>query len=94
MRAIKHTLVERFYLWEDATKLAKNDPEIDLSGDGSAFTPMEYLEEEESSSTVGASGEEVGQDKEKAADTATKTSAIDPSAVPADGQTQRDPARV
>jgi large subunit ribosomal protein L47 len=46
MRAIRHVLTERFYLWEDAVKLAKNDPEVNLSGDGPAFTPKDYLEEE------------------------------------------------
>ncbi len=46
MRAIKHVLTERFYTWEDAVKLAKEDPEVDLSGEGTPFTPMEYLEDE------------------------------------------------
>ena len=46
MRAIKHVLTERFYTWEDAVKLAKEDAEVDLSGRGTPFTPMEYLEED------------------------------------------------
>ncbi|KAK4204131.1 mitochondrial 39-S ribosomal protein L47 (MRP-L47)-domain-containing protein [Triangularia verruculosa] len=46
MRGIKHVLTERFYAWEDAVKLAENDPEVDLSGKGRVFTPTEYLEEE------------------------------------------------
>ncbi|KAL1883799.1 hypothetical protein VTK73DRAFT_8335 [Phialemonium thermophilum] len=50
MGAIRHTLTERYYLWEDALKLAKADPEVDLSGNGSTYTPMEYLEEEERTS--------------------------------------------
>ncbi|SPO05946.1 related to ribosomal protein [Cephalotrichum gorgonifer] len=41
MKAIKHVLTERFYLWEDAHDLASNDPEINLSGKGEAYTPME-----------------------------------------------------
>lgn len=45
MRGIKHVLTERQYVWEDAVKLAENDPEIDLSGNGPAFTPTEFLEE-------------------------------------------------
>lgn len=48
MRAIKHALTERYYAWEDAVEVAKSDPEINLSGDGVAFTPLEYLEEESS----------------------------------------------
>ncbi|KAK4655646.1 54S ribosomal protein L4 mitochondrial [Podospora pseudocomata] len=47
MRGIKHVLTERFYAWEDAVKLAESDPEVDLSGKGRAFTPREFLEEEE-----------------------------------------------
>jgi large subunit ribosomal protein L47 len=47
MRGIKHVLTERQYAWEDAVKLAENDPEINLSGAGPAFTPSEYLEEYE-----------------------------------------------
>jgi large subunit ribosomal protein L47 len=46
MKAIKHTLTERFYSWEDAVKLAKLDPEIDLSGKGPTYTPLEYVEDE------------------------------------------------
>ncbi|KXH65033.1 hypothetical protein CNYM01_11945 [Colletotrichum nymphaeae SA-01] len=40
MKAIKHVLTERFYLWEDARRLAENDPEINLSGGGEAYTPL------------------------------------------------------
>lgn len=40
MKAIKHVLTERFYLWEDARRLAENDPEINLSGEGEAYTPL------------------------------------------------------
>ncbi|GAB1318812.1 54S ribosomal protein L4 mitochondrial [Madurella fahalii] len=47
MRCIKHVLTERFYAWEDAVKLAENDPEVNLSGDGPAFTPSDFLLEEE-----------------------------------------------
>jgi large subunit ribosomal protein L47 len=54
MRAIKHVLTERFYTWEDAVKLAENDPEVNLTGDGPAFTPADYLEEAD----VAAEGEQ------------------------------------
>ncbi|KAJ2907391.1 uncharacterized protein MKZ38_003248 [Zalerion maritima] len=48
MKSIKHTLTERWYAWEDAVKLAKEDPEIDLTaGEGQAYTPRDYLSEEE-----------------------------------------------
>ena len=41
MRAIKHTLTERWYVWEDARKLAQDDPEIVLSeyGHGPIYRP-------------------------------------------------------
>ncbi|CCF45257.1 hypothetical protein CH063_14395 [Colletotrichum higginsianum] len=40
MKAIKHVLTERFYVWEDARRLAEEDPEIDLSGEGEAYKPL------------------------------------------------------
>ncbi len=49
MGAIKHVLTERYYVWEDAVDAAQDDPEIDLSGAGPVFTPLEYLEDEASS---------------------------------------------
>ena len=39
MRAIKHTLTERYYAWQEAVELAKIDPEVDLTGNGPAYTP-------------------------------------------------------
>ncbi|KAL1835813.1 hypothetical protein VTJ49DRAFT_6034 [Mycothermus thermophilus] len=51
MRAIKHVLTERFYLWEDAVELAKKDPEVNLTGEGPAFTPKDYLEEADAAET-------------------------------------------
>lgn len=47
-KAIKQVLTERYYSWQEAELLAKDDPEIDLSGDGPVYTPMEFEEEEES----------------------------------------------
>ncbi|KAI8624491.1 mitochondrial 39-S ribosomal protein L47 (MRP-L47)-domain-containing protein [Xylariaceae sp. FL1651] len=47
MKSIKHALTERWYLWEDARKLAETDPEVDLSNTRSPFTPKDYLEERE-----------------------------------------------
>ncbi|KAK1256057.1 hypothetical protein MKX07_008316 [Trichoderma sp. CBMAI-0711] len=45
MRAIKHTLTERFYTWQDAVEVAKSDPEINLeAGDGQVYTPSAYEE--------------------------------------------------
>jgi len=46
-RAIKQALTERYYAWRDAEAIAKNDPEIDLSGNGPIYTPSEFFEEAE-----------------------------------------------
>ncbi|KAK4156216.1 mitochondrial 39-S ribosomal protein L47 (MRP-L47)-domain-containing protein [Chaetomidium leptoderma] len=73
MRAIKHTLTERFYTWEDAVKTAENDPEINLSGDGPPFTPSDYLEDAE----VAAEGDQ--QIAEAAEETAEKA---EPATIP------------
>ncbi|KAF2260735.1 MRP-L47-domain-containing protein, partial [Lojkania enalia] len=40
MKAIQDTLLERFYAWEDAKNLAKNDPDFDLSGQGPTYQPQ------------------------------------------------------
>jgi large subunit ribosomal protein L47 len=82
MRAIKHTLTERFYTWEDAVKVAETDPEINLSGDGPAFTPIDYLEEGD------AAVAEENQAAEVAEETAEKTESgatatPDPTTIPA-----------
>ncbi|KAI1437194.1 mitochondrial 39-S ribosomal protein L47 (MRP-L47)-domain-containing protein [Xylaria sp. CBS 124048] len=46
MKSIKHTLTERWYLWEDARKLAEEDPEIDLNDKKKPYKPKEdYFEE-------------------------------------------------
>jgi hypothetical protein len=49
MRAIKHTLTERQYAWEDARKLASADPSITVEGDRLVYDEEldEYEEEEE-----------------------------------------------
>lgn len=44
-RAIKHVLTERYYAWTEAREIGAKDPEVDLSGEGIAYTPMEYLED-------------------------------------------------
>lgn len=47
MRAIKHSLTERFYTWEDAVDVAMSDPEINLhAGEGEqVYTPSAYEDE-------------------------------------------------
>jgi large subunit ribosomal protein L47 len=48
MTSIRHALTERWYLWEDARRLAESDPEIDLSNISKPFMPMSYFEDEHS----------------------------------------------
>lgn len=46
MRSIKHALTERFYTWQDAVEVAKEDPEINLEGsEGEVYNPSSYEEE-------------------------------------------------
>ena len=47
MKAIRHTLTERYYLWEDARTLAQSDPEVNLTGKADAYRPgsAPYVEE-------------------------------------------------
>lgn len=40
MKAIRHTLIERWYAWENARQAALDDPEVDLSGQGEAYNPQ------------------------------------------------------
>ena len=56
MQQVKHVLTERFYAWEDAVKLARNDPEVDLSGEGPAYVPSAdtYFEEGEQENSATA----------------------------------------
>ncbi|CAZ85308.1 unnamed protein product [Tuber melanosporum] len=39
-RAIKHVLTERYYVWQEAQKIAATDPDIDLSDKGPAYQPL------------------------------------------------------
>ncbi|KEY71454.1 hypothetical protein S7711_03521 [Stachybotrys chartarum IBT 7711] len=43
MRAIKHTLTERYYTWQDAVEVAAKDPEINLQGGpDEVYKPDQY----------------------------------------------------
>ncbi|KAF2199201.1 MRP-L47-domain-containing protein [Delitschia confertaspora ATCC 74209] len=45
-RAIMQTLTERWYAWEEARKVASTDKEVDLSGEGPAYTPNVLSEDD------------------------------------------------
>lgn len=86
--AIKHTLTERFYAWEDARKLAQQDPEINLSG-GPVYTPAgSHLESEE------AAWEEEPNEQRTAKETRSSKEAIDPSTIPDGAKAQAEAPRV
>lgn len=46
-KSIKQVLTERYYSWQDAQEVAKSDGEVDLSGEGPAYTPSDYFVEED-----------------------------------------------
>lgn len=53
-RAIKHALTERYYSWEDARRVAKDDPTVNLTAavGETAFTPMTYETVSKASSKI------------------------------------------
>ncbi|TLD09204.1 uncharacterized protein PgNI_07544 [Pyricularia grisea] len=86
MRAIKHVLTERYYTWEDARKLAMEDPEINLSGKGPIYTPSLHFESADTSSYIEEPAadhletpETSGQEK---AGESSPAGAVDPSTTP------------
>lgn len=87
--AIKHALTERFYAWEDARKLAEQDPEVNLSGSGSAYTASgSHLESEE------AVFEEGSEEQSAAKETKSSEETIDPSTIPNTAKAHTDAPRV
>ncbi|KAK8079912.1 hypothetical protein PG997_007730 [Apiospora hydei] len=90
MKAIKHTLTERYYAWEEARELAEKDPEIDLSGEGNPYTPRDYLEEE--MEQLGLDSEAAAQQgEEKFMEEKSAAESVDPSSLPKTEQTQSSP---
>lgn len=76
MRSIKHALTERYYTWEDAVDVAKEDPEINWEegGEGQLFNPSAYEDEYETEQSWPVPGKE-------AADPSTE--AMQPGTAPA-----------
>lgn len=99
--AIKHALTERFYAWEDAWKLADQDPEVDLSGVGPAYTPSgSHLESEEAALEEEPEGQGAAGGRPEAAEDSKPSGAkpseeaIDPSTIPNPEKGQADAPRV
>ncbi|KAK6852623.1 MRP-L47-domain-containing protein [Apiospora arundinis] len=90
MKAIKHTLTERYYVWEDARELAEKDPEIDLSGKGNPYTPGDYMEEDVEQLAVGSEAA-APQGEEKFMEEKPVSESIDPSSLPKTEQTPASP---
>ncbi|TGJ79098.1 hypothetical protein E0Z10_g9666 [Xylaria hypoxylon] len=97
MRAIKHALTERWYLWEDARKLAEADPEINLSNVRSPFTPKDYLEDHEitlEGNNQGKSADQAPSSFMAEEPTVTKPEDIEPSTIsPKPVETQQPPVK-
>ncbi|ROT38605.1 MRP-L47-domain-containing protein [Sodiomyces alkalinus F11] len=81
MKAIKHVLTERYYLWEDAYELAKQDPEINLSGKGEAYTPL--YEQQEEDFLVKEDGDVTAAKEASTSQKAAADNLVDPSTIPA-----------
>ncbi len=98
MRGIKHVLTERYYAWEDAVALAEKDPEIDLSGNGPAYTPQEYLEAEaEEEALLEATKEPLAVESAEIQEDQPKTplnGAADPSTIPVSTKERHDAPRM
>lgn len=93
--AIKHALTERFYAWEDARKLAQQDPEVDLSGVGPAYTPEgAHLESEEAAWEDIDEQSTAGGRSEAAKETRSSKEAIDPSTIPNGAKAHENAHRV
>lgn len=89
MKAIKHVLTERYYLWEDAYALASQDPEIDLSGDGEAHKPPyeeldnNYMVEEQVAAGPGEQKDGAATEAGLGPERGSEYTQADPSTLPA-----------
>ncbi|POS78630.1 50S ribosomal protein L4 [Diaporthe helianthi] len=94
--AIKHALTERFYAWEDARKLAQDDPEISLGGQEPAYIPAQSHLESEEAALEDVPGELSTADgrSEAARETGTSKEAIDPSTIHTEAKVHADAPRV
>lgn len=79
MKSIKFALTERFYVWEDAVKVARDDPEINMDGgENEAYNPSAYEDDisTETQATQGSTSAELGaNDSAPGADEPAKTGA-------------------
>lgn len=94
--AIKHALTERFYAWEDARKLAQTDEEVNLSGNGPAYTPGFSNSEFEDTARGQESTEQSpsGERSEGSEESKPSEGAVDPSTIPNPAKAHGDAPRV
>ncbi|PSS02125.1 mitochondrial 39-S ribosomal protein L47 (MRP-L47)-domain-containing protein [Coniella lustricola] len=92
--AIKHTLTERFYAWEDALKLAHDDPEIKFTKDGVRYIPggeedtFDFAEEEEVAKPASQEPKDTFMEEKKASG-----GEVNPSIPPSPAKTQEEAPR-
>lgn len=76
MKSIKHVLTERFYTWEDAVKVAKSDPEVNMDGgEGEAYIPSAYEDDVSDAEHQAAGDNTIEQSSREAVDEPSKTGA-------------------
>ncbi|KAI5868660.1 MRP-L47-domain-containing protein [Durotheca rogersii] len=103
MQSIKHALTERFYLWEDARRLAETDPEIDLNSTDRPYNPSTYVDEV-AATTEGSEAAQDGRESlpgpeegpEEGPEGGSKASAaaeeVDPSTLPPPSSNTQQPS--
>ncbi|KAI1807150.1 MRP-L47-domain-containing protein [Daldinia bambusicola] len=95
MKSIKHALTERFYVWEDARKLAETDPEIDLTNTERPYIPSSYLDEEiQSTAPVEEVQQEASEQEQQQQQESEKPAAetVDPSTLPPSAAEPQQPS--
>lgn len=74
MKAIKYTLTERLYTWQDARDVAQTDPEINLQGtEGEIYTPSAYEDEMEGDESWREESEKLGSSESSESSNSAKS---------------------
>ncbi|KAI1646049.1 MRP-L47-domain-containing protein [Daldinia loculata] len=95
MKSIKHALTERYYVWEDARKLAETDPEIDLANTNRPYTPSSYFDEDVKEAEPVEEQKEVQQEASSEQQEGSEKSAaenVDPSTLPPSATEPQQPS--
>lgn len=95
MKSIKHALTERYYVWEDARKLAETDPEIDLANTNRPYTPSSYFDEDVKEAEPVEEQKEAQQEASSEQQEGSEKSAaenVDPSTLPPSATEPQQPS--